>query len=48
MVRMSNKRNASQQATGYVLVRIEETSPQMIIIGFDFDFDSLDSTSLFS
>jgi len=33
MVRMSNKRNASQQATGYLLVRIEETSPQMITIG---------------
>ena len=31
---MTNRRNASQQATGYVLVRIEDTSPPIIIIGF--------------
>ena len=43
MLRMSNKRNASQQVIGYVLVRVAETSPGTIIIGFDcysFDFDS--------
>ena len=31
---MTNKRNASQQTIGYVLVRIEDTSPPIIIIGF--------------
>ena len=46
MVRMTNKRNALQQISGYVLVRIEETSQQMIIIGSDFDFHSFDSTLL--
>ena len=33
MVQMTNRRNSSQQATGYVLVKIENTRPQMIAIG---------------
>jgi len=33
MVQMSNIRNPSQQAAGYVLVKIENTRPQMIAIG---------------
>ena len=33
MVRLTNRRNISQQATGYVLVRIEDTAPLMVIIG---------------
>jgi hypothetical protein len=33
MVYMENRRNSSLQATGYVLVQIEDTHPQMILIG---------------
>ena len=33
MVQMQNRRNSSQQATGYVLVKVENTRPQMIAIG---------------
>jgi len=33
MVQMSNIRNSTQQATGYVLVKVEETRRQMIAIG---------------
>ena len=33
MTYMENRRNSSVQATGYVLVRVENTRPQMIIIG---------------
>jgi len=33
MVQMTNILNSSQQATGYVLVKIENTRPQMIAIG---------------
>ncbi len=33
MVYMENRRNSSIQATGYVLVKIEDTRPQMIAIG---------------
>ncbi|CAF1184610.1 unnamed protein product [Adineta ricciae] len=33
MVYMENRRNSSLQATGYVLVNVEETRPQMILIG---------------
>ena len=46
MVQMTNKRNASEQATGYVLVRVEETAPQMIINGSEFDLDFSDSRLL--
>ena len=34
MVHMENRRNASPPVTGYLLVRVEESRPQMIIIGF--------------
>ena len=33
MVQMESRRNTSNQATGYVLVRVEDTRPQLIIIG---------------
>jgi hypothetical protein len=33
MVYMENRRNSSLQATGYVLVQVEDTHPQMILIG---------------
>ena len=33
MVQMENRRNSSVQATGYVLVKIEDTRPQLIVIG---------------
>jgi len=33
MVQMKNRRNSSQQATGYVLVKVDNTRPQMIAIG---------------
>jgi hypothetical protein len=33
MVNMGNRRNASVQATGYVLVKVEDTRPQLIVIG---------------
>jgi hypothetical protein len=33
MVQMENRRNSSVQATGYVLVNIEDTRPQLIVIG---------------
>ena len=33
MVEMSNRQNASQHATGYVLVKVEDTRPIMIAIG---------------
>ena len=33
MVYMENRRNSSLQATGYVLVKVEDTRPQMIAIG---------------
>jgi hypothetical protein len=33
MVQMENRRNSSLQATGYVLVQVEDTRPQMILIG---------------
>jgi hypothetical protein len=33
MVYMENRRNSSIQATGYVLVKIDDTRPQMIAIG---------------
>ena len=33
MVYMTNRRNPSRQATGYVLVKVEDTRPRMIIIG---------------
>ncbi|CAF0892553.1 unnamed protein product, partial [Adineta ricciae] len=33
MVTMTNQQNASTQATGYVLVKVEDTSSQMIAIG---------------
>jgi hypothetical protein len=33
MVQMQNLRNSSLQATGYVLVAIEDTHPQLIVIG---------------
>lgn len=42
MLRMSNKRNASQQAIGYVLVRVVEMLPGTIIIGFDCSFTDFD------
>lgn len=32
MVRMQNRLNASQQATGYVLVRVENTQPHLVVI----------------
>ena len=33
MIQMTNKRNASTQTNGYVLVQIEEKSSELIIIG---------------
>lgn len=33
MVQMENRQNSSQQATGYVLVKVENTRPQLIAIG---------------
>ena len=33
MVYMENLRNSSIQATGYVLVKVEDTRPQLIAIG---------------
>ena len=33
MVYMENRRNLSVQATGYVLVQVEDTRPQLIAIG---------------
>ena len=33
MVYMENRRNASLQVTGYLLVKVEDTHPQMIAIG---------------
>jgi hypothetical protein len=33
MVYMENRRNSSLQATGYVLVQVENTLPKMIAIG---------------
>ena len=33
MVQMTNRRNSSVQATGYVLVKIDDTQPQIIAIG---------------
>ncbi|CAF1470524.1 unnamed protein product [Adineta ricciae] len=33
MVHMQNHRNSSIEATGYLLVRIEDTHPQLIVIG---------------
>ena len=33
MVQMENRRNSSQQATGYVLVKVENTRAQLIAIG---------------
>ena len=33
MVRMKNLRNSSIQATGYVLVKVEDTRSQLIVIG---------------
>jgi hypothetical protein len=33
MVYMENRRNSSLQATGYVLVKVEDTRPQMVLIG---------------
>ena len=34
MVYMENRRNASVQATGFVLVQVEETRPVLVVIGF--------------
>ena len=31
MVRMTNRINASLQATGYVLVRVEDSQPQLVV-----------------
>jgi hypothetical protein len=33
MVQMENRRNSSLQVTGYVLVKVEDTRSQMILIG---------------
>jgi hypothetical protein len=33
MVFMENRKNASIQATGYVLVTVEPTNPQLIAVG---------------
>ena len=32
MVYMENRRNATLQATGYLLVRVEDTRPQMVAV----------------
>jgi hypothetical protein len=32
MVYMENRRNSSLQATGYLLVLVEDTQPQLIVI----------------
>jgi hypothetical protein len=34
MVYVEHRRNSSMQATGYLLARVDETYPQMIIIGY--------------
>ena len=34
MVYMEHRRNASIQATGFVLVQVEETRPVLVLIGF--------------
>ena len=34
MVQMENKRNNSLQGTGYLLVRLEDTFPQLIAVGY--------------
>lgn len=34
---MEHRRNASVQATGFVLVQVEETRPVLILIGFVHD-----------
>lgn len=33
MVQMENRQNSSRQATGYVLVNVEDTHPRMIAVG---------------
>jgi hypothetical protein len=33
MVYMENRQNSSLQATGYLLVQVEDAQPQLIIIG---------------
>ena len=33
LVVMINRRNGSHQATGYLLVKVEDTKPQLIAIG---------------
>ena len=32
MVYMENRRNATLQATGYVLVRVDDTRPQLVVV----------------
>ena len=32
MVHMENRRNATLQATGYVLVRVDDTRPQLVVV----------------
>ena len=34
MVRMQSRQNASDQATGYLLVQVQDTQPQRIVIGY--------------
>ena len=34
MVHMQNRRNASLQATGYLLVRVDDTHPQLVVVGY--------------
>ena len=33
MVYMENRRNSTVQATGYLLVRVDVTRPQLVVIG---------------
>ena len=33
MVNMTNRRNATVQATGYLLVHVDDTRPQLVVIG---------------
>jgi hypothetical protein len=33
MVRMQNRQNSADQAKGYLLVRVQDNQPQLVVIG---------------
>ena len=33
MVRMQNRQNSTDQAKGYLLVRVQDNQPQLVVIG---------------